>query len=176
MKIRTRLFKTFLVSTTLLVVVSIGAVTLFANNSLKNSVVGQIEATAASRANHVNNFINERQAEIITLEDNHHIVDYSMEYWKQQNDEIENEWDTLKEGVRLYDHTRSALKAIQRSVDEEVFILNDAGITIVSSDKEAFKKDRSSEKYFTEVKSSSKEGEIYIEDVHRDADGGVFMN
>lgn len=176
MKIRTRLFITFFLSAVVLISLSIGAVTFFANDSLKNAVIGQIESTAASRANHVNNFIAERRNEIVTLEDNHHIIDFSMEYWRQQNENIENLWEPLEEGVNLFDHTQAALRALQRNDLEEVSIINNEGVVILSSNNSVIGEDRSGEKYFINAESAEKRGVVYIEDVHKKEDGSVAMS
>ncbi|MFC1645115.1 cache domain-containing protein [Patescibacteria group bacterium] len=175
MKIRTRLFLTFLISAVAISVVSIGAVAFFSSSALKGAIVEQIKATAASRANHVNNFIIERESEIIALADNHHIVDYSMEYWRQQNDDVENLWEPLTEGVNLFDHTQAALRAIRRDASNEVFILNDQGVVVMSSSDDFIGLDRSGEKYFNDIKSLETRGEVYIENVHKDGDE-VSMN
>lgn len=151
MKIANKISLSFFTAVLILASIIMPIIYYMASKDMKNVIFAHLATTARTRANHIETFLKMQKNSVIQLSQG--IIFENLLSAKKQDSHYTNKVDIV---LTRLDRTEKANEFIC-----EVFVLNEKGIAVTSSDRRKIGLDRSSDAYFLNAKSKA-----YIKDAY----------
>ncbi|HUV51009.1 MAG TPA: response regulator [Anaerolineae bacterium] len=151
MKIANKISLSFFTAVLILAGIIMPIVYYIASNDMKGAIFAHLDTTARTRANHIKTFLKMEKNSVIQLSQ-----DMIFENLLSANKQDPDYTDKVDIVITRLSRAEKAGESIH-----EVFVLNEKGIAVASSDRRKIGLDRSSDPYFLDARSRA-----YIKDAY----------